>query len=195
MTLPNGDWSVAELVDLLKAYDYNFGQLGAHYDAFKVQWAKSDPQGFGAWTGDWTDLQSRYAAARAAAQSAIDMASFVLSADNLVDAQTEYVGVLRAYKQVDGQITTGDFDDLAGRLQTASGQATNFQDEPQPTPGSDYQFEEYLASDKATAIVDAIGDAAKKALPKPLQTIPTWVWPAAAVAAGLYVVAKVKEIL
>lgn len=195
MTLPNGDWSIAELVDLLRAYDYNFGQLGDHYDAFKEQWAASDPQAFGAWTGDWTDLQSRYQLARAAAQRAIDVAGYVLSADNLIDAQTEYVAVLRAYKQVDGKISTGDFDDLAGRLQTASGQATNFANEPQPTPGSDYQFEEYLAADKATAVLDAIGDAAKKALPKPLQTLPTWVWPTVAVAAGVFIVAKVKEIL
>lgn len=157
-----GKQTVAELKDLLAAKDYTVGQLDRAYADFAPTWVNRDPTGFVDWTTDWNAFHGRYEGARTAAQRAIEFAKLNPVGDSLLVADTEYQGVLRALKQVDGTITKGDLQDLYNRI-AAAGKTPDVSHTPQPV-APDADLRAYKAADATVKAVETIGkDIAKPA--------------------------------
>ena len=115
-----GDWSLAELQELIDAKDKEFSVLDSAYaNTPSASW--SSPQVLADWVNDWMSLKNRYAQAKIAAASRIDAVknawynalSPPLSQDS---AEPYYTNILRAIKQNPTTITKGDLDDVNHRL-------------------------------------------------------------------------------
>lgn len=137
-----GAYTVAELVDLLKAKDYQFAQ---------VQKAIDDRHGVpvdSSFAADWETLKSRYATAKNIANATIAVANVTPGPNNLITADSQYRGVLTALKRnPDGQYQKGDMDDLVTRLKLA-GNVVDESHTPQPSPDSDFEFNTLKTLDK-----------------------------------------------
>ncbi len=151
----DGLMSVAELKDYVAAKDFAMQHLGQSYADFSPTWVNEDSAAFIDWTNDWNDLQNRYNAARADAESAISVASYLPLSDANTPADPPYREITLALKQVPGQITKGDLQDLAARLQSAGGTLTTIP-APQPRANTDAD----LTAMNTLAPVDALAGTA-----------------------------------
>jgi hypothetical protein len=111
-----GDWSLAELQDLLLAKD---DEIKAIQDAFNStpsnMW--SSPSDYNDWRADWAALQARYWKAKSNALTAIVAGTKGFITDLTIQSgQTEYDAVLRALKKDPSTVTKGDSQDLFNRL-------------------------------------------------------------------------------
>lgn len=182
MTTLLSTWSASDLVSLLAAKDYDFAQLEQHFAAFRPTWDLTDSGAATAWAADMAALQHRYNLAHSQATDFLVAAKLVPLPMTEITASGPYNAVLNALKQNPTTVTTGDYDDLDARLQVASGSATNYANQPQPTPGSDGDLN----------LLNALPNPGKP------STWPSWLkWTAGgvAVAAGLTVVSKVTELV
>jgi hypothetical protein len=188
-------FSVAELKDLLTAKDYDLTQMGDHYAAFSPTWVNSDNATFLAWTNDWNALNTAYAAAKSDAQTIIDEAEFIIGSDATISADSQYRAVLSALNSTWAQNTPapGSIIDLEARLATASGQATDYSTQPQPTPGTDADLDAL----NAVSPYDVIGGAGGGTNVTQPTTWPFWMKATGTVVVGgvaLYVAYKFIDV-
>jgi len=161
-----GQYSVAELQDLLALWQYRMGQLGQAYANASPSWVAKDPSAFIDFTNDWNALQARYAAALKAAQTALGMASYyyVTVPNSLIPANAEYVGLMKAMRQCappDGcPVQKGDWADLFARLSAV----TQVIDHPPQPKATDADVQAF----KATAQADVVAQVSGAQLAGPL---------------------------
>lgn len=112
-----GNHTVAELKDLITNFDSELAATQKNFDGFKGTWASAgDTSALTDWQNDWNALNARYQKARSGAESAISLSKINPLPDSAISAESDYQKVLKAFKQVDGTITKGDYDDLEKRL-------------------------------------------------------------------------------
>lgn len=136
-----GSYTVAELIDLLSAKDYEIEQIQKAIDSRKG--AAVDAT----FAADWKALQDRYNAAKTVANAAIAIAKVTPGPNSLIVADSEYQGVLKAVKQDPSTITKGDLQDIHNRLDSA-GSAPSYPNMPQPDPDSDFEENAIKTLDK-----------------------------------------------
>lgn len=193
----NGQYSVAELKDLIAAKDFDLAQLGQHYADYSPTWVTQDSTSYVAWTNDWNALQSRYASTRSSAETTITEAAFIVEPDSLIPADAEYKAVLAAVNPSWAQNTNapGSLGDLDLRLTKASGAPTDYSGQPQPTPGSDADLNALNTIAPFDIIGQLTGQAQGPANPRTWPTWAKWLGGGAVAAGVLWGAAKVKEIL
>ena len=137
-----GQHSVTELKDLLKAKDSNLADMAKAASSFGPKWKVSDPSSYSAWMSDYNLLKAGYSLAAIEAKAEIlggEMTPFV--SDDNIPAETGYQAVISSLQKTPGVVSTGDFQDLFSRIQTAQKQAGQApykeSPTPQPTKGSD----------------------------------------------------------
>jgi hypothetical protein len=131
-----GDPSVAELIDLVAAKDYEIAQLEQAYADFSPTWVQKDSAAYVAWVNDWTALKTRYAIARSSAETDISIAKISPVPNNAINAKTTYNGILFAMSPVPNTVSTGSLQDIYNRI-TAAGGKVDMSKVPQPKPGTD----------------------------------------------------------
>jgi hypothetical protein len=159
-----GDHSPNDVQDSINLFDARMAALGQSYANLGPTWVQKDPAGFTAWTTDWSNLQSRYAAARAAASSATIPIIGAFSANSAYDALLKSV---HQNAPPDGApMAKGDIDDLENRLVAAGGQ--NVAPAHLPTPTStDLDMAMYTnpafqaAANAGQGVAGAVGDLAR----------------------------------
>jgi hypothetical protein len=110
-----GSHTVDELQWLLKSRDYFSKTLGKAVAAKQYEWLRTDPAGAAAWGKDYLAFQIRYAVASAEASKVIADAKDKWFGGNWTIAEAAWLKVIRAFQQVDGTTTSGDFTDLIRR--------------------------------------------------------------------------------
>jgi hypothetical protein len=149
-----GDWSLAELQELLAAKDKEFQVLDSAYaNTSANQW--SNPQVQADWVSDWMALKNRYNQAKSTALNVISVANsnFLAPPLTMTTAEPYYTNVLRAIKQNPNTITKGDLDDVHNRLNSIK--PIPAYTVPQPSKANDFA----TTVSQALAPFDPIGDA------------------------------------
>ena len=146
-----GQYTIAELKDLLKAKDFEVQKVQSAYDNFKGQWSSSDPDTASAWLNDWNALLARYNAAKQNANIEISLVTFSPVPDNVNPADAEYQAVLRSLQQTEGTVSPGDLQDLFSRVSAALAAANQKPISevglPQPAASSDFDENTLKAAD------------------------------------------------
>src|ERR1700722_18450202 len=147
-----GQYTVAELEDLIAAKDYAVNQLSYAYfgDAGKHDLHKDST-----WPTDFTALSIRYNDAKSKAQGMATAlkASNPLIPNNLIPADAAYKAVLKSLRASPTTISKGDLQDLSNRL-AALGIQTDYSGMPQPKSGSDIEMSVLKATNVALAPFD-----------------------------------------
>ncbi|MFI5300689.1 MAG: hypothetical protein ACHREM_21615 [Polyangiales bacterium] len=159
-----GHASLAELRDLLRAKSYAIKQLELAYAELAPDWVVKFPADAQAWLTDWLALQTRYTAAAANANEAIDAAAYNPLDDTLIPAQSEWDMVMRSIRQMwDGekgnQVVRGDFADMNNRLIDAGGRP-DYSQTPQPMIKSDADLRLFQAADVLVRQIEKPGGIA-----------------------------------
>lgn len=136
-----GSYTVAELIDLLAAKDYEIGQIQQAIDS-----RHGNPVD-ATFAADWKAVQDRYNAAKTVANAAIALAKVTPGPNSMILADSEYQGVLKAVKQDPSTITKGDLQDIHNRLD-AAGSTPVYPKMPQPDPDSDFEENAIKTLDK-----------------------------------------------
>jgi hypothetical protein len=153
-----GDWSLAELQELIDAKDKEFQVLDSAYaNTQSSQWP--NPQVQGDWVNDWTSLKSRYNQAKSAALNVISIAkaNFLAPPLSMTTAEPYYSNVIHALKQNPNTITKGDLDDVHQRLNAIKPIPTYTV--PQPSKANDFA----TSLSQVLAPLDPIGDVHARA--------------------------------
>lgn len=144
-----GQYTVAELEDLIAAKDYAVNQLSYAYfgDAGKHDLHKDIT-----WPADFTALSIRYNDAKSKAQNLISAlkVSNPLIPNNLIPADATYKAILKSLRTSPNTISKGDLQDLSNRL-AALGIQTDYSAMPQPKSGSDIELSALKAANVALA--------------------------------------------
>lgn len=168
-----GVQTVDELQFIMKSWAYRMQQLGQAYAAIATSWKAKDPTAQAGWLADWNALQARYNAALGPANAAVTGAALsILRPNNMIPAQGEYDGLMKAMRQCyppDGcAVRKGDFDDLNMRLQTAAtslgGAGPQYADQPQPT-STDFDQQLFAATAPIDVIAQVTGQQAGGPIP------------------------------
>jgi hypothetical protein len=111
-----GEHTQQEVIDLYLSMDDRLAAMKKAFESFGPAWRAKDPGGFNDFINDWTALNMRYGAARAAAKSP----ALALPFANPAPA---FDGLVKAFKQGGAlaPVQKGDFDDLDSRLRKAGG--------------------------------------------------------------------------
>jgi hypothetical protein len=174
-----GQYSIAELVDLLAAKDYLLNQTETAYNTWLAANPGSSPDA--SFASDWQAMKDRYAAARSKAQTAIDLAKLnVFVSNTLMPAQAEYVAVLQSMTKSatgDGGTTwgPGDIVDLENRLGNA-GVKVDTSQMPQPKKGSDADLSTYQVADTTIKTGEQAAQQVEKAAKSALTIVPWYAW-------------------
>jgi len=158
-----GQYTIADLRDLIAAKDAEMKAIAASFAAFKSTWESADPSAAKAWEEDWLALAQRYIAARESAEIVLAASHLNPVPESLSPAQEAYIAILRALQAQDRVTSPGDATDLAGRLVDA-GAALHYE-VPQPL-AQDWDLTAIRATDKAV-------DYAKGVAKKVADTLPT----------------------
>ena len=128
--------TVAELRDLVAAYDYSLSQTGQALSDNTPTLALH-PQEYVLLLNDWNILRARYNAARAVAQSKLD--SWFVLPESIEPAEVEYRGILKAVQLSYPELRTspGDLVDIVSRLRKLADVKPDFSQMPQPRQGTD----------------------------------------------------------
>jgi hypothetical protein len=127
------DHNLAEVLDLVKLYDFRVARGQAKVDKNAVAISAKDPM----LLGDWASMLTRYNAAKRTIPVAPD--SFLANTPGEkvdptgVNASEAWDAIALAMQQVPMTRSTGDLNDLLSRLSLA-GFAPNMQGEPKPAP-------------------------------------------------------------
>jgi hypothetical protein len=112
-----GDWSLAELQELINAKDKDFQVLESAYaNTQSAQWPS--PAVLADWVNDWTALKARYNTARNAALGVLKAfnSGWGFTPISMTSGEPFYTKVLRAIKQDPTTVSKGDLDDVNHRL-------------------------------------------------------------------------------
>lgn len=159
-----GSHTADELRDLVKAKDYDLGQVQAAYDGFAPAWNSQDPVNAGDWLADWKRFRDRYSVARTKATVALVAAELLPGPDNLKPVEGPWTGILEALT-VKGTTPAGgkgNFQELHDRLVRAQGHAVDFSKQPTPI-AVDTDLQAYQGADKGAKAIEAGKKAAEKA--------------------------------
>lgn len=187
-----GDHTADELRDLVKAKDYDIGQVQAAADAAGAAWQASDPLGYSDWLADWKRFRDRYAKARTTATIKLTAADILPGPDSLKPVEGAWQGILRALSVVDGVQTKGDFQELHNRLVAATNKPVDFSKQPTPI-AHDTDLAVYHAADTGVRAIEAGEKAAKKAAGGFFAE--NWPWIAGIAVGAIAVNAAVKKIV
>lgn len=187
----NGQYTIAELIDLLAAKDEEIKRIDDAFTAF----APTYPGDFGAWQTAWTTLKSNYNNAKSSAQNQITAAKLNVVPNNMIVADQAYKDVLTSLNPSWQQNTAApnSLSDLQNQL-TKMGATVDNSPLPQPTPGSDVDLTALKGANQTIqnvekaeqAILGGAKGAVKALLPKNF-----WWYVAAAAAASVIVLPKV----
>lgn len=134
-----GYWTVAELADLLAAKDATMSNLVNRYTEVKDQ-----PHDFSKFLPAYQALLLRYFAARGPAQDAVDSAANSIRPTNAILADKEFKDLLSAlnprWQEYTWSPGDGSIEDLYSQLQAFGATGKTDVPIPQPTPGSDIDF-------------------------------------------------------
>jgi hypothetical protein len=211
-----GQYTIAELQDLVNLWTYRMAQLTKAYADFSPAWVAKDSAAFIDWTNDWNVLQKRYATALDAANSAILMARLNITTPNyLIAAQPQYDGMAKAMRACyppDGcPVAKGDWDDLFNRLTVAArslGASPPVDAPPQPT-ATDADRKAFASTAGIDVAAQATGAQAASTGPLPtglakrlqgagppgFPSPKTLVWVAVAVVGGILVMSLLPVLL
>lgn len=119
-----GQYTVAELKDLLAAKDASMTALASQVVQFFSTWQKQNPSDANAWHAQYASLLSNYAKAKSNANLVIGGASMGLLPDSVIPADDTYKAVLTALNSAWAQNTNanGSLGDLLMRLSNAGAQ-------------------------------------------------------------------------
>lgn len=136
-----GQHTVHELDDLVKAHNYHVDQL-TKASANCSAWKQRDPQGYAAWSTDFTQAAANWAHVSHVAMNRIDLTP--QSMRDYVPLESDYQAVLTAFHP---------FDDLTLRFTRDSQCSVDMSATPQPqAPDADLQA--YQTADAATKWID-----------------------------------------
>jgi hypothetical protein len=159
-----GQYSAAELQDLVKAKDFENAKMQASYDALGLV-VKASDDGV-AWKKEWDDYLLRYGKARKEAALTIAAAQASQAPMGFIPVQPVFVQVLNAETRpnaggaflgsaAEGPYKRGDKQDLYNRLTRLVGtpakpQQVDFTGLPQPRPGTDTDLNVFKSADSFT---------------------------------------------
>ena len=120
-----GQYSVAELQDLITLWAGRMVNLDTWYGVASPVWVAKDNVAFVAFTNDWNALHARYDTALSSANSAVTVAALsVFTPNSAIAAQPQYDALMKAMRQCyppDGCPTVkGDWADLYARAAAVS---------------------------------------------------------------------------
>jgi hypothetical protein len=180
-----GQYTVAELEDLIAAKDYAVNQLSYAYfgDAGKHDLHK-DPT----WPTDFTALSIRYNNAKTKAQNLISAlkVSNPLIPNNVIPADAPYKSILKSLRASPNTISKGDLQDLSNRL-AALGIQTDYSAMPQPKSGSDIELSAFKAANVALAPLE-------HPIPSPTKHPTLWIVGILGLVAGYFGVRAVGRV-
>jgi hypothetical protein len=152
-----GYYTVAELKDLIAAKDATIRNLLAEYDE-----VKDKPIDFTAFLAALQALLIRYQNAKAVAQLTIDEAADAWRPDNMVVADSEYKGILAAcnprWQEYTWSPGDGSLEDLFDQVRAFGSTGVNNEPIPQPSKGTDIDFETLRDVTKVTEQLEATAD-------------------------------------
>jgi hypothetical protein len=144
-----GYYTIAELKDLIAAKDATIRNLLAEYDE-----VRDKPLDFTTFLSSLQNLLIRYQNAKAAAQIVIDEAKNAWRPDNMVIADNEYRAILAACNPRWNEYTwssgDGSLEDLFDQVRNFGSTGKNSEPIPQPSKGSDVDFETLRETSKFT---------------------------------------------
>lgn len=158
-----GKHTLDETRDLLATADYRFTETGKAYDAL----IKNSNGGVAVASDstlvpDWTALSAKWGADRkdiANQLVATALRSFPLPS-SAVPTEIEWKRIL-GYIQFQENVK-GSLQDVTKRIETASGKAIMYPDQPRPGADTDVDTALFKTLDQTTRNMDAAADAAKK---------------------------------
>lgn len=146
-----GQWTIAELKDLIADKDDEMRALKNGLAAFGPTWGVKDKDAYVAWLKDYSALCSRYARARKNGDLTIQAARLSPLSDDMQPANDAYVAILRALQKVEGTRTPGDKLDLMIRMTDAGGK---LEFHPPPQTAKDWDLLVFKAGGKVLEQVD-----------------------------------------
>jgi len=156
-----GQYSVADLRDLVKAKDADMAALGNVQASFGPTWQAHDPVGWSDWKKDYDALAHKYAGGRGNADVVFAAQKINPASEDVTPANDAYMLIIRILQPVEGTTTKGDKMDLFNRIVAEGGKVSDYQ-VPQPV-AKDWDLVVYQATGKALAQVDP-GLVGKKGL-------------------------------
>lgn len=190
-----GSHTVAELRDVLNAYNYQQDQLAKAADGGRDNWVAKDAAGWNQWKADYDSWNASYQPVRDAANTLLAATATMLQ--NVTTCEPQYQALATAFAPM------ADLD-RRFRQGPSAAVAPSYDQNPQPT-APDADLGAYQASDAATrampdAVKTGIATFAPGLVPQtadaknytPISTT-TWVLLAAGLVVGLGVVIKVAK--
>jgi hypothetical protein len=188
MTILGGMHTVPELRWLVDSRDYFTRQVQNKINLEWLSWHDKDGPAADQWLAEWAKFGNRYNDARGRAMDKITAAKYMFTTpDDLIVAENEWNGIIRAFQQVPYTRTKGDFGDLVRRLGDV-GIKVSFDKIPIDDT-VDYDLKVYKTTDD---VLKGIEDTAKKAT-KSLFSSPYFYLALGAVGVGGVVAVKVLK--
>jgi hypothetical protein len=153
-----GQYTIAELKDLLTAKDSDMGNLSTMVGQFFSTWQKQNANAANAWHNDWQTLIGRYASAKSSAQNHITLAAVNFMPDSMIPADDVYRAVLTALNpawQTNGS-APGSLSDLSQRIALAGASTANLVPTPQPNSTSDVDVNVFNKANQATPYIPSV---------------------------------------
>lgn len=149
-----GYHTAAELKDLIAAYDATLHNL-----VMRVDEIKDLPLDLTSFTPAYENLLNRYGTARNIAQTAVDKATGSWRPLNMVITENEWKGLLSSLNPRWQEYTWSNGDgsvyDLYDQVNKFGATGVNDQPIPQPTPGSDVDFNALTAATQFTHSIES----------------------------------------
>lgn len=148
-----GQHTGRELLWLVQSRDYFGDEVERRAYPFMTPWRAKDAPVAEQWIRDWAAFAARYETARASAQALLDAAAALGPAGvDVIPAEPQWTGIVRAFQPVENTKSPGDFSDLVARLR-AAGCPVAFPQMP-TDPSIDWDLATYKSADDALRAVE-----------------------------------------